>query len=174
MKNEHIWIPDIQHSEVGFSVTHLGIAEVTGNFNDFEATLNSSKEDFSDAQIEATIDVASVNTRIEARDGHLKSPDFFDVGKHPKMSFKSKSLKRIGDGKYKMTGDLTAMNISKSVEMDLTHRGTIDSPQTQKLTAGFKLSGILKRSDFEIGPSIPTLILGDEVQININIEFQKQ
>ncbi|MBX2925718.1 MAG: polyisoprenoid-binding protein [Chitinophagaceae bacterium] len=167
------WKSDPPHSELGFSITHMGISDVTGTFNDFTATVSSSKEDFSDAVVEATINAASINTRVEARDGHLKGPDFFDAEKYPQITFKSTGIKSIGKGKYKLTGNLSAKGITKIVEMELFYRGTIEHPQTKKPVAGFKLSGTIKRSDFGIGSAFPAPMLGDEVAITVNAEFQQ-
>src|SRR5688500_10445628 len=86
-----VWKSDKAHSQLAFTVKHLGISEVSGTFNDFDVTINSSKPDFSDAKIEFTANVASIDTRVEQRDNHLKSADFFDAEKYPKMEFKSTS-----------------------------------------------------------------------------------
>ena len=170
---QNLWKSDKGHSELGFSITHLGISDVSGTFNEFEATISSSKEDFSDAVVEATINVGSISTRIGDRDAHLKGPDFFDVEKYPEITFKSTSIKSVGDGKYKLTGDLTAKGITKTVEMDLNYRGTVENPMTKKPTAGFKLSGTIKRSDHGIGSGFPAPLLSDEVEIMVNAEFQQ-
>jgi len=166
-----IWKSDKAHSQLSFTVKHLGLAEVTGTFNDFDVTINSSKPDFSDAKIEFTADVNSIDTRVEQRDNHLKSADFFDAEKYPKMEFKSTSLKKDGKNAYKLTGDLTIHGVTKPVTMDLKHTGTIDHPQSKKPTAGFQLTGTLKRSDFGIGPKFPAPMISDEVQIKADGEF---
>lgn len=169
----NLWNSDPAHTDLGFSIGHLGISDVTGSFNEFTATINSTKADFSDAVIEASINAASVDTRVEARDQHLKSADFFDVEKYPAITFKSTSLKKAGKNKYKVTGDLTAKGITKEVVLDLTYRGSVEHPQSQKMTAGFKLKGEIKRSDFGIGTNFPAPMLSDEVAITINGEFQQ-
>lgn len=170
---QNIWKLDVPHSELGFSITHLGISDISGTFNDFEATVNSNKEDFSDAVVEAVINVASIHTRIEDRDQHLRSDDFFDAEAYPHITFKSTEIKNVGGGNYKLAGDLTVKGITKKVEMDLTHRGTIENPQSKKPTAGFQLSGVIKRSDFDIGTKFPAPMLSDEVKITVNAEFQR-
>ena len=170
---QNVWKVDKAHAEVGFSITHMGISDVSGTFDDFEATIKSEKEDFSDARVEAVINVASINTRIETRDEHLKGATFFDVEKYPRITFKSTAIHETGKGKYKLTGDLTAKGITKKIELDLTYRGTVENPQSQKPSAGFKLSGAIKRSDFGIGAAIPAPVLSDEVQVTINAEFQQ-
>lgn len=168
-----LWNADPAHSEVGFSIGHLGISDVSGGFNDFTATLHSSKADFSDAVIEASIRVASIDTRIEARDQHLKSADFFEADKYPAITFKSTRLKSSGKDKYKVTGNLTVKGITKEIDMDLVYRGTIEHPASKKQTAGFTMSGTVKRSDFGIGTGFPAPMLSDAVKITINGEFQQ-
>ncbi|MBX9449954.1 MAG: YceI family protein [Taibaiella sp.] len=169
----NLWNSDPAHTDLGFSIGHLGISDVAGSFNEFTATINSSKTDFSDAVIEASINAASVDTRVEARDQHLRSADFFDVEKYPTITFKSTSLKNSGKNKYKVTGDLTAKGITKEVVLELTYRGSLEHPQSKKMTAGFKLKGEIKRSDFGIGTNFPAPMLSDEVAITINGEFQQ-
>lgn len=164
------WHSDPAHSAVAFTITHLGISDVMGTFNDFTATIHSEKADFSDAIVEATINVASVNTRVEARDKHLKSVDFFEADKYPTITFKSTAIKKVGNNKYKLTGNLKMKGITKPVTLDLTYRGTAENPSAKKTMAGFKLSGMVKRTDFGIGSSFPTALLSDEVALSINTE----
>lgn len=168
-----IWNSDPAHSEVGFSITHLGISDVSGTFNDFKATINSKKEDFSDAVVEATINVASIDTRIEARDKHLTSADFFEAEKYRTITFKSTEIKKAAKDKYKLTGDLTAKGITKTVTLDLVYRGIAENPAAKKSMAGFKLTGKIKRTDFGIGSDFPSALLSDDVAITINTEFSK-
>src|SRR5687768_10444812 len=94
------WKADPNHSKITFSVTHLGISDVLGLFREFDVTVNSSKEDFSDAVFDMTIQTGSINTEVEKRDAHLKSPDFFDAAKNTAMTFKSTSIKKAGNNKY--------------------------------------------------------------------------
>ena len=101
------WTADKAHSRVGFNVTHLSVAELGGTFNSIDAKLTSSKPDFTDAVVEFSADVNSINTDNEQRDGHLKSPDFFDAAKFPTLTFKSTSFKKVSDKKYKVSGNLT-------------------------------------------------------------------
>lgn len=167
------WSLDKSHAKLGFSVKHLLISNVEGNFKTFDATITSEKDDFSDAIIELTADVNSINTDNEQRDNHLKSPDFFDAPNHSTLTFKSKSLKKIADKKYKLTGDLTLHGVTKSVALDVTFNGTAVHPYTKKTLAGFKVSGVLKRSDFGIGNATPGAVVSDEVEISTNVEFIK-
>ncbi len=165
------WTNDDAHSQLGFTVTHLGIADVSGTFNDFDVTVKSSRPDFSDASFELIARTASIDTRVEARNTHLKSADFFDVEKYPTLEFKSTGLKKAGKNKYKLTGDLTLHGITKSVTLDLQYRGTVENPMSKKQTAGFQLSGTIKRSDFNVGPAFPAPFISDEVRIKADGEF---
>lgn len=169
----NLWNADPAHTEVGFSIRHLGISDISGGFNEFTATINSSEADFSDAEIEASINVASIDTRIEARDEHLRSADFFEAEKYPAITFKSTNLKSVGKDKYKVTGNLTMKGITKEVVMDVVYGGSVEHPASKKQTAGFKMTGVLKRSDFGIGTNFPAPMLSDEVTVAINGEFQQ-
>jgi polyisoprenoid-binding protein YceI len=166
-----IWKNDDPHSQLGFTVTHLGISDVSGTFNDFDVTVTSSKPDFSDAVFELSADVASIDTRVEARNNHLKSADFFDAEKYPTMNFKSTSLKKISKDQYKLTGNLTLHGITKQVTMDLQYNGTVENPMTKKQTAGFSLTGTINRSDFNLGNNFPAPMISDEVSIKADGEF---
>ena len=165
------WTNDDPHTQLGFTVTHLGIADVSGTFNDFDVTVKSSKPDFSDASFELTAKTASIDTRVEARNNHLKSADFFDVENYPALNFKSTSIKKAGKNKYKLKGDLTLHGVTKPVTMDLLYRGTTENPMSKKQTAGFQLTGKIKRSDFNVGPGFPAPMISDEVKIKADGEF---
>lgn len=165
------WQNDDPHSQLGFTVTHLGISDVSGTFNDFDVIVNSSKPDFSDASFELTAKTASIDTRVEARDNHLKSADFFDAEKFPTLHFKSTLLKKAGKNKYKLSGNLTMHGVTRPVTMDLTYKGTVENPMSKKQTAGFQLTGIIKRSDFGIGEKFPAAMVSDDVRIKADGEF---
>lgn len=167
------WTLDKAHSKLGFSITHLLVSDVEGGFNSFDAKITSSKDDFSDAVIELTADVSSVDTDNAERDEHLKKPDFFDAAKYPTLSFKSRSIKKVNDKKYKLKGDLTLHGVTKPVELDVVFNGTAVHPYTRQTIAGFKVSGVLKRTDFAIASEMPPAMLSDEVVIATNAEFVK-
>ncbi len=166
-----IWKNDAPHSQLLFTVSHLGINEVSGSFNDFAASVNASKADFSDAVFELNAKTASVDTRVEARDNHLKSADFFDAEKFPAITFKSTAIKRIAKDKYSLTGNLNMHGISKPVTLQLLYKGSTENPMNKKNTAGFQISGTVKRSDFGIGAKFPAAMVGDVVSIKANGEF---
>src|SRR5690554_567108 len=167
------WKSDKDHSQLVFTVTHLGISDVSGTFNDFDVTVQSSKADFSDAVFEMKAKVNSIDTRVEARDNHLKSADFFDADKFPEMTFKSKKITKNKKDNYKLTGDLTMHGVTKSVTMDMDYRGKTTNPMNNQETIGFQVSGKIKRSDFNIGPSFPELVISEEVHIKFDGEFIK-
>jgi polyisoprenoid-binding protein YceI len=167
----NIWKNDDPHSQLGFTVTHLGISEISGTFNDFDATVSSVKPDFSDAVFELTAKVASIDTRVEARNNHLKSADFFDAAKFPTLDFKSTSLKKISKDTYKLNGNLTLHGITKPVTMDLQYKGSVENPMSKKQTVGFQVSGTIKRSDFNLGNGFPAPMISDEVRIKADGEF---
>jgi polyisoprenoid-binding protein YceI len=167
------WKSDPMHSQLSFSTTHLGISDVDGLFKKFDATATGSSADFSDAVFELTADVSSIDTEVEMRDKHLRSADFFDVEKFPTMTYKSTGIVKAGDNKYKLTGNLTLHGVTKPVTMDLWYRGTIVNPQSKTPTAGFQLTGTIKRSDFGIGEKFAPPMLSDEVKIKADGEFKK-
>jgi polyisoprenoid-binding protein YceI len=171
-KDNATWSLDKAHAKLGFTVTHLMISDVEGWFKSFDAKITSSKSDFSDAVVELTADIKSINTDNEQRDTHLKSPDFFDAAKYPTLTFKSKTFKKVSDKNYKVTGDLTMHGVTKTIELDALCRvGT--NPMSKKETAGFKITGMLKRTDFGIGSTMTSAMVGDEISIVANAEFVK-
>jgi polyisoprenoid-binding protein YceI len=144
-------------------------------FNAFEAKVTASKEDFSDAVFELSIDVESIDTEVKMRDDHLKSPDFFDVKKYPKITFKSTSIVKTADkNQYQLKGNLTMHGVTKPVTMNLWFRGTITDSQSGNLIAGFQVSGTLNRLDFGVGPKFPAALISDEVTIKADGEFIKK
>ncbi|SMC52125.1 YceI family protein [Pedobacter africanus] len=165
------WSADTSHSKLGFVVTHLMITDVEGSFKNFQSTITSSKPDFSDAVVELTADVNSVNTDNEKRDEHLKGADFFDAAKYPKLTFKSTSVKKVSGNKYKVSGNLNFHGVTKPVVLDATLRGVTTNPMSKKPTAGFKVSGTIKRADFGFGTKYGNAMLSDEVTLNANTEF---
>ena len=168
------WTNDDPHSQLGFTVTHLGISDVSGTFNDFDVTVKSVKPDFSDASFELTAKTASIDTRVEARNNHLKSADFFDVAKFETLTFKSTGLTKIDSNKFYLNGNLTLHGITKPVTMELLYKGTVENPMSKKPTSGFQITGTIKRSDFQIGDKFPAAMISDEVRIKADGEFVQQ
>jgi polyisoprenoid-binding protein YceI len=168
------WTIDKNHSKIGFNVTHMGISEVEGKFNEFEGTVVAKTEDFNGAEIEFISKTASIDTDNEKRDGHLKSPDFFDAEKNPETKFKGTLVK--DGGKYKLKGDLTMHGVTKKVEFDVTYGGTVDTGKGKK--AGFKLTGKINRHDYGLTWANKTpggeLVVSDEVELNVKVELDKK
>ncbi len=164
------WTADKAHSKIGFTVTHLAISEVDGNFKTFDAKITASKEDFSDAVFEFSADIASVVTGADGRDAHLQKPDMFDAAQFPKMTFKSTGISKVADKKYKLTGDLTIKGVTKKVTLDLTLLGTTVDRANKKV-AGFKASGTIKRTDFGVG-AMPSLVVSEDVELRASGEFK--
>lgn len=170
------WIIDPTHSEVHFKVKHLVISTVTGTFKSFAGSMESENEDFQDAAIEFTLDVDSIDTNQEQRDGHLKSADFFDAVQFPKISFKSTSFKKVGDD-YELSGDLTVKNVSKPVKLNVEYGGrATDFYGNDK--AGFEVSGKISRKEFGLTwdgiTEAGAIVVGDEIKLQINVQFAKQ
>lgn len=170
------WIFDKPHTKIGFSVTHLVITEVEGNFLEFEGNVTAEDNNFEDAIVNIRISVASINTDISARDKHLKSDDFFNVEKYPNITFKSKSFKKVSEKKYKMVGDFTIRDVTKEISLDVIHRGTVTGPGG-KTRAGFKITGEIDRFDYklkwnkvvEAGPIVDNI-----VKLIMNVELIKK
>ena len=173
---QNVWAVDPDHSKLTFSITHLGISDIEGLFNTFEATISSEKPDFSDAVLEMTAEVKSINTQVEARDKHLRSADFFDVERFPKMYYKSTSIRKDGKekGRYISNGYLTMHGVVKPLELKLWYRGTMENPGNKKTAAGFQVTGSLQRSDFALGEKFPEAILSNEVMLKADVEFIKK
>jgi polyisoprenoid-binding protein YceI len=167
------WKLDKMHSQLNWGVTHNSISTVEGGFKTFSATITSSKDDLSDAVVELTAEISSINSGVDPRDNHLKGPEFFDAATYPTLTFKSTSFKKVTDKNYVMTGDLTLHGVTKSVALNVTFNGTYTNTASNKVSAGFHIGGIIKRSDFGIGSTFPANILGDDVNLDANTEFIK-
>jgi polyisoprenoid-binding protein YceI len=167
------WSIDKAHSQVMFTINHMGINTITGNFGTVSSSITASKDDFSDAVIEFTADINSINTGNEQRNNHLKSPDFFNAAQYGTLTFKSTSFKKVDDKNYEVTGDLTLHGVTKSVTLNATLNGTTVNPMSKKTVAGFKVTGTIKRTDFGIGAQFPSSMLSDEVALDANTEFVK-
>jgi polyisoprenoid-binding protein YceI len=166
------WSLDTIHSNLRFSVTSLQISEIEGSFKMTESTITSGKEDFSDAVVSMTANASTIDTENAERDTHLKSADFFDAAKYPTITFKSSRFEKMGDNKYKVTGNLTLHGVTKEIILEAAAKyGT--HPMSKKTLAGFKVTGTIRRSDFGIAPSMPAAMLNDEVEIVANTQYAR-
>jgi polyisoprenoid-binding protein YceI len=160
---------DPVHSTVGFKVRHF-VTSVPGRFNDFAGTIVYDPENPAASKVEFTVQAASLDTRNERRDGHLKSADFFDVEKHPTLTFKSKKVSGSGDA-LQLTGDLTIRGVTKEVTVPVEVLGTMGAK------AGFATEFKIDRTDFGVAWNRAAegggSILGDEVTIRIDVEADK-
>lgn len=170
------WKTDAAHSAVKFNVTHLVISEVEGNFTQFDGSIVSNGNDFSDAAIEFTVEAASINTDNEMRDGHLKSDDFFNAEKFPKLSFKSVSMTKGKGNAYTLTGDLTIRDVTKRVSFDVKHGGVIKDGYGN-IKAGFKATTTINRFDYNLKWNSLTegvAVVGPDVNIILNLQFAQK
>ena len=170
------WKIDPAHAEINFKVKHLVVSTVTGAFTKFDATIDANKEDFSDANFTFEADINSISTKNEQRDGHLKSPDFFDAANYPKMTFVSKSAKKLSDFEMQVVGDLTIHGTTKEVTLDVIYNGTVAGFGGSKV-AGFEVRGKINRFDFGLQWNALTeaggVVVSNEVKIEILAEFAK-
>jgi polyisoprenoid-binding protein YceI len=167
------WASDPAHSEVDFSITHLTISNVHGRFGHVTTTIVMNDADITKSTVNATIDVTGVDTGEDARNNHLKSPDFFDVATMPTATFTSTSMAKSATG-LTIAGNLTLHGVTKPVVL------TADGPRgpaagmDHKQHAGFSASTTIKRSDFGIGSKFPAAMVGDDVKLNIELDVAKQ
>ena len=171
------WAADKVHSTVKFSVPHLVISEVEGQFKSFSGTISSPSADFNNAAISFDVDVKSIDTENGDRDKHLLGPDFFDADKYPQMSFKSTSFKKISGNKYLLSGNLTLHGITKPVKFNVTYGG-IAKDGYGNTKSGFKAIGVINRFDYGLKWNALTeaggASVGKEVTIELKLEFAQQ
>jgi len=169
------WAVDKGHSNVKFTVTHMTVSEVEGSFKIFEGTLEHTKADFTDAKVNFSVDVNSVNTDNERRDGHLKGEDFFNAAQFPQMKFVSTGIKSLGNNKYQLMGNLTIRDVTKPVVFDVTYGGSVNTQRGKK--AGFKAKGTINRFDYNLKWDRATeaggLVVGKDVELQLNVELDE-
>jgi polyisoprenoid-binding protein YceI len=171
------WILDPTHSEVEFKVKHMMISTVSGKFTQFEAVVQTEEEDFTTAKVDFTIDVNSITTGSEQRDGHLKAPDFFDTAKFPQIRFTATKYENVdNDGSYEVYGDLTIRDVTRQVKLDAEFGGVIKDPWGNT-RAGITVSGKINRKEFGLQFHAVTeagnVVLSDDVRIHVGLEFIK-
>jgi polyisoprenoid-binding protein YceI len=171
------WRFDHPHTNIGFSITHLVISDVTGRFTEFDGTFSSPGDGFEGSQVSITIKTASIDTDNEKRDKHLRSADFFDAEKHPEITFKSTSFENVGDKKYKISGRFMMNGVTRDIALDATLTGVIDDPWGGT-RAGFKAATTLDRYDYNLtyNKALETggFLIGRDVDIIINVELIKK
>jgi len=168
------WELDPAHSTIGFAIRHMMISTVRGQFRTFTGKATGDPKTPDKAAIEASIDAASIDTANEKRDGHLKSPDFFDVAKFPTITFKSKTITDAGAGKAKVTGDLTMHGVTKEVVLEVEGPTQVIKDPMGNTRAGAHATAKINRKDFGIAYNKALdgggLMVGDEVEITIDVE----
>lgn len=171
------WVVDAMHSELGFKIRHLMISNVSGSFKNFQIEAETEGHDFSTARVKATVDMGSINTNNDGRDAHLRNADFFEVEKHPELTFRSVKVEKIDNETFYLYGDLTMKGITKPVKLQVEHSSVTKDPWGGE-RAGFTVTGKINRSDWGINFNsvLETggLALGEEIKINSEIELVKQ
>ncbi len=166
------WNVDTAHSEIGFKVRHF-FTPVSGDFKDYTAELNFNPEDLGNSSFDVTIQVASIDTDNQKRNGHLQSPDFFNAETYPTITFKSDSIKKTGENQFVASGKLTIKDVEKDFDLPFTLLGT--AKMNDKTIASFTAETTLNRNEFGVGNGkwVETTVVGDEVTIELAIEANR-
>jgi polyisoprenoid-binding protein YceI len=162
------WSLDPAHSQLGFTIRHLGISTLRGIFQEADGGVTV---DGDNASIAVTTKMASVTTGNAMRDGHLQGDDFFDTANHPTMSFKSTALNVGADNTGTVSGDLTIRGVTKPITLDVTFNGTGTSPMDNSVRAGFVATGTIQRTDFGVSFGVP--MVSDDVQLALDVQLIK-
>lgn len=171
------WAIDPTHSEIGFKVKHMMFTNVSGKFATYDATITTEDNDFTKSAIDFSADVASISTNNTDRDNHLKSPDFFDVENHPKLTFVSSSFIKIDDENYELTGDLTLHGVTKAVKLATELSGIMKDPWGNT-KIGLNISGKINRKDWGLNWNSALeaggVLVGEDVKLNIELQLLQQ
>jgi polyisoprenoid-binding protein YceI len=167
------WVLDKVHSAVNFSVKHMMVSTVRGSFSEFDAKFSLNEQDLVHSYIEANVKLASINTNDANRDGHLRSPDFFDAENHPYMTFKSTRIESKGHNRFHVTGDLTIKGVTHPATFDVTEEGRGKDPWGKEHW-GFMAELTINRKDFGLNWNVALeaggLLVGESVKVNIDLE----
>jgi polyisoprenoid-binding protein YceI len=171
------WVLDPTHSELQFKIKHLMISTVSGQFNEFTATVETEGDDFTTAKVHFEAAVSSISTNNEQRDAHLKNGDFFDAEKYPALRFEGERMEKTNEDEYKLHGTMTIRGVSKKLVLAVEFGGITKDPWGN-IRTGFSVTGKINRQDYGISFGSVSegggLLLGDEVKINANVQFVKQ
>jgi polyisoprenoid-binding protein YceI len=167
------WKADSAHSEVNFTIKHLGISNVRGHFGKVDATIVYDDKDISKSTVNATIDITGIDTGQAPRDNHLKSDSFFDIAKYNTATFVSTSVAKTATG-LAVSGNLTLHGVTKPVVLQVEGPSAPITGMDKKPHVGFSASTTIHRLDFGIGSTFPTAVVGDEVQLTIDLDAAKQ
>ena len=167
------WQIDNVHSHVGFSVKHMMVTTVRGQFRNYRGKVNIDPTDFTRSTFEGEIDVASVDTGNPDRDNHLRTGDFFDAQNHPTITFKSTKIEATDDGQYAVTGAITIRGVTKPIVLDVEYLGTAKNPYG-KTVAGLSVRGTLNRKDFGVNFNAVLetggVAVGEKVKLEVDVE----
>ena len=169
------YVVDKAHSQIGFKVRHLGITNVNGFFADYEADVSMDGDDLSTLTATATVQIGSISTGIDRRDGHLKSDDFFNAEKYPEMKFVSKAVRNIDGSEFELVGDLTIRDVTKEVVLEAEFLGMGAMGDTKK--AGFEAETTIDRFDYNLKWDRLTeaggLVVSDKVKVILDLELNE-
>ncbi len=171
------WNIDADHSNVGFSVSHLMVSHVKGNFNKYSGIVDINDKDITKSKVDVTIDASSINTNVQKRDEHLKSADFFDVAKYPTLTFVSKKWTKAAKGALNVTGDLTIHGATKSVVLEVSPFSKEIKDPWGNIRRGTSASTTIMRKDFGLvwNQALETggVAVGEEINISLDVELIK-
>lgn len=166
---------DKVHSALAFEVKHMMVSKAKGQFKDFDIEFNGSFDDLTNASVKVTVKVDSIDTNNEDRDNHLKSADFFDSESHPEVVFVSKSIKKVSDNEFDVTGDLTIRGNTKEETFRIEYNGTAKDPMQGKTIAGADFHGTINREDYGLtwNAALETggVLVGKEIKLHGGFEF---
>ena len=173
---ETVYEIDLNHSDVSFQIRHL-MSKVRGAFNEFSGTIVRNDEDLSKASVEFRIVAASIDTRNESRDEHLRSGDFFDVATHPEIVFKSTAVEKVSDNQYRVTGQFSLHGVTKEIVLPVQYEGEVKDPRGT-VRAGFSVATRINRKDYgmEWNRALDTggYLLSEDVVVEISIEAKQK
>lgn len=171
------WTIDPAHSQLEFKVRHMMLSNVRGRFENFSGQVAFDEANPFDFNVDVEVDARTINTREEQRDGHLRSPDFLMADQYPTIRFRSTSVEKLGDNRFRLHGELTIRDVARPVTLDGEYNGVVKSPWGST-SAGFEASGTINRKDFGLvwNQALETggLLVGEDVKITINVELVKQ
>lgn len=171
------WVIDKAHSHIGFSVKHMMVSTVRGQFKEYSGTFNLDAKDFSKSTFAGEINVASIDTGNADRDNHLRTGDFFDAQNHPTIRFESTSIASKGGSSFTVNGNLTLRGVTKPVALDVEFHGTGKNPWG-KTVAGLEVKGSVDRKDFGMAFNAPLetggLLVGEKVKLELELEATEE
>jgi polyisoprenoid-binding protein YceI len=174
-ESSNTWDLDPAHSAANFSIKHMMVSNVHGTFQKVSGTVTLDEKNLKQSNVEATIDVASLSTGVEKRDGHLKSPDFFDVAKFSTMTFKSTSVAKAGANKFKVVGDLTMHGVTKPVTLAVTATAAVKDMMAPAMRRGIEATTVIHRKDFGLSWNKALesggVLVGEDVNVTIDAEL---